>query len=136
MWKAYKYIYYWLYTWNRGLWGESDLPELNAVLALSLAFVCNILSLMVLVYIATGGLIIQPGIPKIESIFLLLIVMALHYFSLMHNGKYQRIEKEFQNESKGERKRKGALALIYIFGSMVFYMFLLFFGIWLKKQGL
>ena len=133
MWTIYKYIYYWLYTWNRGLWGESDVPEFNAVLGMSLSFVCNMLSLSVLIDVILGVQVIPDEISKVKLIIPLLSIMAIHYFAFMHKGKYIEIEKEFKAESKKERRRKGILVLLYTFGSMVLYISLLFFGIWLKK---
>lgn len=46
MWKTYKYIYYWLYTWNKGLWGENDIPRFNAVVGMPLSFLSVLFSLI------------------------------------------------------------------------------------------
>ena len=132
MWKAYKYIYYWLYTWQKKLWGKNDLPEYNAALGMSLSFFCNCCSLVAIIYIVKDVMVIPLDLPKQIVLIPIFAVMLLHYFLLVHNGKYLQIEKEFKKESKKERKRKGVWVLLYAFGSLAFFIFLLFFGIWLK----
>ncbi len=134
MWKRYKYIYYWLYSWNRDMWKDkSDLPEFNAVVGMSLSLACIAASLGVIVELITGIQLIPPGLPKKEVAITGIIILAIHYLVLVHNGRYKEIEKEFCNETKEERKRKGRWVLLYAFGSILFYIALLFFGIWMKN---
>lgn len=132
MWQAYKYVYYWLYTWQKKLWGEGDVPEFNAVAGMSLSFGCNVLSIIVILDIIFKVTLFPEGIPKKEGIVPIVIIILTHYFAFMHKGKYREIEKEFENESRKERRKKGFFVLVYTFGSLAFFVFLLFFGIWLK----
>lgn len=132
LWQAYKYIYYWLYTWQRKLWGESDIPEYNASIGMSMSMGCNILSIIVLVSIFFGIKVFPNGVPEFEALITIIILFLAHYFAFVHKGKYKEIEKEFKGESKEDRKRKGVWVLLYTFGSLGFYIFLLFFGIWIK----
>ena len=133
IWQTYKYIYYWLYTWQRKLWGKYDVPEFNAVVGMSLSFLAIFFSLIALMYIIAGIEIIPDNIPKIEMTVFLLCILGIHYFMFMYKGKYKEIEKEFKKESKKERKKKGVWVLLYAFGSLALYIFLLFFGIWIKS---
>ena len=99
-----------------------------------MSFGCNILSIVVLFDIALGIEIYPNGVPKNQDVFFVVGTLLSHYFAFMHNGKYRKIEKEFKKESMAARKRKGRWVLLYAFGSPIFYIFLLFFGIWVKHH--
>ena len=99
---------------------------------MSLSSGCLILSIFILLEIF-GVTLFPNGIPKKEGILPIIVIVALHYFAFVHNGKYLKIEKEFKKESKEERKRKGFWVLLYAFGSLGFFIFLMFFGIWIKS---
>lgn len=132
MWKAYKYIYYWLYTWQKKLWGENDIPEFNAVAGMSLSFLCFIGSLSIVIDLITGIPLIPIQIKKLEIMISILFVVAAHYLAFMHKGKFRKIENEFNNETMADRKKKRPWVLLYAFGSLIFFIFLLFFGTWIK----
>lgn len=133
LWRAYKYIYYWLYTWQRKLWGEQDAPEYTPIFGLSLSMGCNIGSLAVLIDFVTGVMLIPLGLPKIRVVIVAITLLIIHYFLFVHKGKYKAIEKEFKEESKEERERKGKWVLLYAFGSLAFFIFLIIFGAWLNS---
>lgn len=132
MWKAYRYTYYWLYTWQKKLWGESELPQHNVILGLSLSFLAVIGSIVIIIYILTDVMIITTDLPKDKVLVFNICILIIHYFLFVHKGKYKKIEQEFKGESDEERKRKGRWVLLYTFGSLVFFGFLMFFGIWVK----
>lgn len=132
IWKTYKYIYYWLYTWNKGLWGENDIPEFNAIIGMSLSLCCCYGSLAVIVDLISG-ISIMPEVSEVYIGAFALVFLYVHYLCLVRGGKYKKIENEFKSESKRERKRKGIWVLLYAFGSIALYIFLLFFGIWVKS---
>lgn len=128
IWQKYKYIYYWLYTWQRKLWGDSDAPEYNASIGMSMSLGCLLASIAVIFELITNIRLIPSNLPKGEVVIVAVIFLLIHYFAFVYKGKYKVIEKEFKNESKNDRKRKGVWVLIYTFGSMAFYIALLFFG--------
>ncbi|PKP25928.1 MAG: hypothetical protein CVU03_06255 [Bacteroidetes bacterium HGW-Bacteroidetes-2] len=132
MWKAYKYTYYWLYTWQKKLWGEIDLPQYNVILGLSLSFFAILGSIAIIVDIFIDVMIISTEIPKAKVLAFNFGVLIIHHFLFVQNGKYKKIEQEFKGESKEERKRKGTWVLLYTFGSLAFFIFLMIFGIWVK----
>lgn len=132
IWTTYKYIYYWLYTWQKKLWGENDLPQYNAILGMGLSFVAVIMSFFSLLYIVFDVQFNIEEIPKAKILVFGYGILVVHYFLFIHKGKYKKIEQEFKNESKEERKRKGRWVLLYAFGSLAFFIFLMFFGIWVK----
>jgi uncharacterized membrane protein len=128
----YQYIYYRLYTWNRNKWGDSDIPEYNAAIGMSLIFVCNIMSLNIIVYLLSNFSFVSADPPKKYSILLLLIIYAFHHFVFLHKKKYLEIVQQFQSEDEKKRKRNGVLVFLYSVGSPLVFIFLMFFGIWLK----
>lgn len=132
IWNGYRYAYYWLYTWNKGLWGKEDLPQYNAILGLSSSFVAVLLSFFSLLYIVFDIQFNLEEIPKEKTLAFGFGILIIHYFFFVHNDKYKKIEKEFNGERKEERKRKGRWVLLYTFGSLAFFIFLMFFGIWVK----
>jgi hypothetical protein len=133
IWQTYKYIYYWLYTWQRNLWGKNDFPEHNASIGLSLSFGCNSCSLFVIIDLITGIQILPLGLTIEYLIAPIIFILGGHYFLFVFKQKYKNIEEEFKSESKEERKKKGIGVLLYTFGSLAFYIFLLFFGIWINS---
>ncbi|TXB66024.1 hypothetical protein FRY74_05495 [Vicingus serpentipes] len=135
IWQIYKYTYYWLYTWQKKLFGKQDVPEFSAVTIMSLSFICNIGSLAVLIDLILDVQLIPLGLPKKDIILPLVVVLGGHYFMFMFmfNGKYKTIEEEFISESKEERKYKGKWVLLYDFGSILLFIFLIIFGAWLKS---
>ena len=132
MWKAYKYTYYWIYTWQKKLWGEAELPQYNAILGMGLSFSAILGSIVIIINIITNVMIISTNIPKIKVLVFGYSILVVHYFLFVHKGKYKKIEQEFKDESIEERKRKGRWVLLYAFGSLVFFGFLMLFGIWVK----
>lgn len=131
VWSSYKYTYYWLYTWNKGLWGEEDLPQFNVLLGMVLTLFCVFYSIIIILDIL-GLAVIAVDAPKEIILGIGFSLLIIHYFLFVHNGKYKEIEQEFKQESKEERKRKGVWVLLYSFGAPAFFGFLLFFGIWVK----
>ena len=92
---AYRYVYYWLYTWQKRLWGEDDLPEHTAALAMSLSLFCLSSSIVSIVYIITDIMVIPTDLPKAGIALLFLMLYGLHYLAFIHRGKHREIEKEF-----------------------------------------
>jgi hypothetical protein len=129
----YKYIYYWLYTWQKRLWGEENVPQFSAVSGMSMSLMANIASFIVILEIVLNKQILPSNIPKTNVLLVGLAVLVFHYFLFMHNGRFIKIENEFKGESKEERKKRGIWVVIYAFGSLAFFIFLLFFGIWFNK---
>lgn len=133
IWKTYKYMYYWLYTWQKKMWGTNDVPEHNAAIGMSLSLICNFGSFAVIFYMITGIMIAPFNLGKLIFFIPVAMVAIFHYFIFVHRGKYKKIEKEFKGESETERRRKGFWVLIYAFGSIVLFIFLMFFGIWIRR---
>jgi hypothetical protein len=133
IWQTYKYIFYWLYTWQRKLWGEGESPEHNASIGMVMSMVCNIFSFILLIDVTLGVKIFPGNIPKQESLIMIVALFTSHYFMFIFKKKYKDIEEEFMIESEEERKNKGGLVLLYTFGSILFFVFLIIFVAWIKS---
>ena len=135
LWQAYKYTYYWLYTWQKKLWGKNDLPEFTAIFGMTLSFGFVILCFDVINFLIMDYFIIPLNLSNVVYLIPMIILLLTHYFLFVHKGKYKQVEKEFKGESQAERKRKGFWVLLYTFGSIVLYGVLGFLGIWLRNNG-
>jgi hypothetical protein len=123
MMKLYKYLYYRLYSWNLKTWGESDLPQYNAMLGVSFMMILN--------FSIIAGILDMFGIvnifveetPKKELVLFFFAVTVLNYFWLVHNGKYKQLGKKYKNESKNVRLRNTLLLWLYVVLSFVIISF-------------
>jgi len=123
MMKLYRYLYYRLYSWNMKAWGESDLPQYNAMLGVSFMMILNFgIIAGILDMFGVFNIFIEKT-PKKELILFFLIVTVLNYFWLVHNGKYKQIAKEYKNEPKNKRLRNALLLWLYVVMSLVIISF-------------
>ena len=128
MWNWYKYIFYWLYSWQKDLWGDIDAPEYSAAFGMSLSFVCLVLTISMFIDLIIGLQTIPSFISKGTSIIFLTCIFLVHYFTFIHADKYKSLEKEYEVESNKERKRKGIFVILYVFGIFLVFGTILIFG--------
>ncbi len=122
MFKIHRYIYYRLYIWNLKLFGERDLPFLNALLELSLIIYVNILTIILMidkVFMAKtiDRLISTQWLAIIIVVFLLLI----QYLFLFHNNRHKKIIERYEGDQVNE-KRNDTLAFLYIGTSAILFI--------------
>ena len=134
IWTSYKYIYYREYTWNKKMFGESDIPEFTAVMVMTLSFILLIAIVIVLLNILFDMGINLIHIPKTIVAIPYLGIVAIHYFLFAYKGKYRQIGKEFANESKRQRFIRGWLVAAYSVGPTIIFIGLLFLGIYLREN--
>jgi preprotein translocase subunit SecG len=98
--KVYRYFYYRNYAWYLRKWGESDLPQYNAMFVVAFLFFINLLNLRIAIEFMLGYRLFESsGKDGPYVIAVLAAVLLIHYFLLVQNGKYRKIAKEFRNES-------------------------------------
>ncbi len=115
MYKAYKYLFYRIYSWNLKTWGEGDVPEYTAILVISLFMGFNLLSIFTFINLMAGYEIFKISeIPKSYIIIKYLILIFVNYFILVKGGKYIQIAKEFKKENKEARRIRTKLMWSYI----------------------
>lgn len=125
--RAYKYVYYKLYKWNKNMWGENDMPQYNAMFGVAMLIYLNLLSIPTVIEAVTGKrLIILPELPKIFLSSIAIGFMALNYLLLVYKDKYREIVKEFNQEKEKAKRRGNFLVWSYILLSV-----LTLFGSWI-----
>ena len=115
--QTYRYIFHRLYSWNLRAWGESDLPQYNVCLWLSLTLVVNLLSVAELVGADLSGF------SRYAILLPLAVSVFAHYAYFVRGGLYQSLAAEFANVQTSIL-RNGAVVWLYALGS-----FALFFGL-------
>ena len=133
--QAYKYVFYWLYTWQKKMWSNRvDIPQIITSVGLTCCFYATLGS-FVLLFNIISGFIIQPyHLPKIITLTIYLVVLFFHYFTFVHNDRLNNLIEEFSSETEEEFRKKGKFVLLYIFGSYALLIFLAFVNIWLKSS--
>ena len=102
----YKYLYYRIYSWNLRTWGESDVPEYNALFGVSFLAFLNIMSLFTAIELVTGLRIIDDSrMGKLFWFVAFLGVLVANYFLLVVEAGINRL----QGSSVAKRQSKREL---------------------------
>ena len=118
----FRYLYYRLYSWNLKKWGESDVPEGNALIGVTFMMLINIFFLVHL--IAVFGLYdLYDHWRNTNDIYLWGFVyfglLLINYRWLVHDRKYLQLPKKYEGESKHQRRRKMIFLWLYVVISFV-----------------
>lgn len=110
------------------MWGESDMPEWNAVIGVSFMMLTNLLVLGLLfqyvgIIVFVGG---EGPVPKKIIIFIALGFLVLNYFLFMYSDKYELITKEFEKENIKKRRKNTILLWLYTILSFILPILLAF----------
>ena len=106
MFKAYKYLFYRIYSWNLRIWGKSDAPEYNTIVGLTVLVLFNIICIISLLEILLKVIIFKPNeIPIIYYLLIFTIMYGINYFIFIFKKRYEKIVKEFKNEPSKKRNR-------------------------------
>jgi hypothetical protein len=122
--KSFKYLYYRLYTWNLKTWGESDLPQWNALLGVSFMMFLNLCLFGMLFQFLGLKIFLRDEIPKIEITLVMLGLFVLNYFLFIYQKKYQGFVKEIPKETLKRRRRNTVLIWLYVILSFSLFIFL------------
>ncbi len=102
------------------MFGESDLPQYNALFAVSFLAFLNIVSIPTAIDLATGGnLIHDSGGGKLIWFGLWFAVQLVSYFLLVVDSKYRKIAKEFSGETTVQKRTRLLVIWLYVIGSFV-----------------
>jgi len=121
--EIYKYLYYRLYTWNLRSWGESELPQFNALFGVSFMVYMNV-GIIAIVLELIGFKIFIDDTPKLLIVTLGTLILVVNYFWLVHNRKYKKIENKYKNEPKERRLKKTILLWLYFLFSFLIFIFM------------
>lgn len=118
---AYKYLYFRIYSWNLRMWGESDLPQFNALFGVCFLVCLNVLSLVTVIELLTRTDIFSTASSKGMLFVIFGAVLVLSYVLLVFRSKYKTIFEEYNKESDMQRRARMILIILYVlltFGSL------------------
>lgn len=113
--KPFEYLFYRIYDWNLKTWGKADVPQFNALFAVSFLLLANIYVIIDLV-----RLIINVDFPfrfehaAIPAAISYTVLVVINFFLLVHNHKYEKIADQFRCESEVSRRINLACCLLYV----------------------
>lgn len=113
IWRGYTYVYYRLYAWNLATWGESDVPQFNAMYVVASVSYANLLAIATLIVGVTGKRLIY-GAPKYQLGAMILAWAFVNYWALVRNGKYKRIAARFSKEQPTAHTRNMIFCWLYV----------------------
>jgi hypothetical protein len=104
------------------MWGESDLPHLNAILGVSFLMFINLTTVfMVLIAVINNQFLFElPNSEYYAGAFFLLLVL-ISYVLLIRDGKYLKIAQEFKKESIAQKRKGLVFVWLYIIVSFILY---------------
>lgn len=109
--RAYKYLFYRIFVWQLGMFGEENNPRFVAMLGNSIFVFINLMTLVVCFQIIMDY---EIRVEKIHAIFGMLILFAINYFVFLYNNKSQAIIAEFTSENEVQRKRRTMWCWVYL----------------------
>jgi hypothetical protein len=124
MWKLYKYLFFKLYRLAVKM-NMDTTPEYTAFVSVVALVFMNILSIDGILKLAGMRPGFLDGLSTPTVVVLIISLGVPQYFLLVHNRKYEKIAKEFDNESLTRARTGAALVLFYVILSL-FSIF--FFG--------
>lgn len=123
MMRLYKYLYYRLYSWNLKTWGESDLPQWNALFGVSFMMFLNLGLVGLLLQFFGVNVFLRSELPKKELITLMLCLFIVNYFLFIHKGTFKSIVKELKKEPPPKRRINTILLWLYVTLSFALFAF-------------
>jgi len=125
MWKAYKYLFYKLYKLSAKISSivKDDIPEYTAMFDIGVLVLINLASFAVIINSIGGFWHNLPDLSRGRFFVYLIPYFLFFYFTLVFNGKYKRIIKEFKNESEELRRKGRRKVIMYITGTLLLLIF-------------
>lgn len=120
--KIFDFLFFKVYKWIYKKWGEQDFPHWTALYIVSFMMLTNIASILVICQFFGLNIFLRKSTPKIEIIFIAILVLGFNYFLFLHKKKYLTIVDYY---SKMTINKKNNLILwLYICTSILFFLFL------------
>ena len=115
--KFYQYLVYRIFHFN------NDSPEINVMVFLGMVHGSIVLAVLIILDILFD-IGFPPNLDKSEWYLLALLFFALQFLIFFRPDKWKTYLKEFENESKEERRKGSFLVWSYIIVSLALPMFL------------
>jgi hypothetical protein len=125
--KIYKYIFFSFYKWNYRVFGEDDLPVLNALLMTSLFTFLNFLTIFLLLEkVFSIGIFDFITSKKLYELLIALFNLVVNYFLLIYKKRYKDIINKIDSEYQKDKNRFSMYLLCYITFSLFSFLILFF----------
>jgi hypothetical protein len=122
--RAYKYLYYRIYSWNLRKWGESDLPQFSALFFVLIFVFLNLMCIPTAIDLFTGGHLIKDSSTNKFLLGVIGFAIALFsYYVLVHSENYKKIALEFVAESARQKTARLIFIWLYLIGSFVLFLY-------------
>lgn len=121
MFKAYQYVYYRIYIWNRNAWGEQDWPHFNAVWAMAALTFVNILTFLAILQTVTKIEFItgMKVFSTKELSIMAICYLTVHCYILLGKKRYKKIIAEYNQQGKEVHKKNTWWVMLYIIGTPI-----------------
>ncbi len=114
MWKAIKYLFYNYYIFYKNKVLDYTPPQYSAVFVVAGLFIIW----EIVILNITDAFNINKKIWLIQALF----VLAVCFFVFFHKSRWKKIIKEFENESKQQRKKRRILSVLFTIFSIVMFI--------------
>ena len=93
------------------MWGESDVPQFNALFGVSFLIFANLITLVTAFEVISGK---RFSLNRAGAIGALVTLIAIGYFLLIKSEKYRDIAKRFNKETQSQRKLRLIACVFYV----------------------
>ena len=122
--KAYRYLFYRTYTGQLKAFGESNNPQLVAVLLNSSCLGFNLFTLFVWFQLITNQ---KMRVENSYPVALMIVIMLINRFYFLSGNRFQKVIEEFTPESDLQRKNRGIWYWGYVIFSYLVFIVSCFF---------
>jgi len=120
MWKAIKYLFYNYYLLYKNKLFDYTPPQVTALFVVAWLFMLWLGTF----YVFSG---FSSHINKLTWLIFNLFILAGWFYVFLHKGRWKEIIKEFENESKQQRKRGRILCVLFTIFTIIMFIASLFF---------
>ena len=117
--KAYRYVFYKFYRFMHYLGNDGFYPEIKAYFLFSLCIWANILSIIAVVEISLNRRIFNYPVLVVFAI----LCLVVNYYFTIRKDRYEDFLKEFENEKPAKAIFGSILALVYLVGSNLLFVY-------------
>lgn len=123
---GYRIIYFKLYTWFLQTWGEERAPLFIAIFFLSMVFLLNVGSIMLIIFHFTGVKFLDDNVGSGTITMVYILTCLLHYLNISVGSRHNRIRDEYVLISDKMSKVWTIITIAYVFGSPFLFVTLMF----------
>lgn len=123
---GYRIIYYKLYTWFRQTWGQESAPLYITIFFLSMVFLLNVGSIMLIIFHFTGVRFLEDNVDSGIITLVYMITCLLHYLNMSLGSRHNTARDEYVLISDKMSNVWSVITIAYVFGSPFLFVTLMF----------